>query len=206
YYQKWIAPDNGAYRHVFGQWWPYGGLGLARDYLRLGQQGIVHQILAWTLGHQTLPGTYAWAEQVSPANGGISGGDMPHAWAAATYVTLIREMLVMRRGDTLELFAGVPPSWLEAGKTVGVREAPTEFGTLTALVDSDLNTSATDWSGTLTLTIGGSARPPDGFAWTLPQTPAWVDGPPGTEIRGGRLLVPSSGGTLKLGYGAGAER
>ncbi len=200
YYRRWIAPNNGAYRHVFGQWWPYGGMGLARDYLRLGQQDKVHGLLAWVLGHQTLPGTYAWAEQVSPAHGGITGGDMPHAWAAATYVTLIREMLAMRRSDSLVLFAGVPPSWLEAGKTVGLREAPTEFGTLTALTESDLRMREDRWEGTLTLTIRGTAHPPGGFAWTLPRLPSGWEGPPGTGLRDGRLLVPASGGTVRLRY------
>jgi hypothetical protein len=201
YYSKWVAPDKGGYRHIWGQWWPYGGLGLARAYLRLSQQPIVHEILGWTLDHQTLPGAYAWAEQVSPDHGGITGGDMPHAWAAATFVTLVREMLVLRRGDTLELFAGVPASWLAAGNAVGLRDAPTEFGTLTTLVESDLDTSRSEWEGTLTLNVAGSARPPGGFAWLLPRAPAWVQGPPGTEMRDGRLFVPSEGGTVRLGYG-----
>lgn len=201
YYDKWIAPSDGGYVHIWGQWWPYGGLGLARDYLRLGQQTIVHQILAWTLSHQTLPGTYAWAEQVSPTHGGISGGDMPHAWAASAYATLIREMLVMRQGEKLELFAGVPASWLAAGKVVGVKAAPTEFGILTALVESDIDTGRPDWEGMLTLKIEGSARPSEGFGWKLPRTPSSIDGPPGVEIRDGRLVVPSDGGVVKLRYG-----
>ncbi len=202
YYSKWISPSNGGYKHVWGQFWPYGGLGLARDYLRLGQMSIVHQILAWTLSHQTLPGTFAWAEQVSPENGGISGGDMPHAWAAASYVTLIREMLVMRHNDQLELFAGVPASWISAGKVVGVRNAPTEFGTLTALINSDIDTNAPTWEGTLTLTISGSAHPPGGFTWKLLRIPSSFDGPPGTEIQDGWLIVPGTGGTVRLRYKA----
>lgn len=200
YYEKWIKPSSGGYTHCWGQLWPYGGMGLARDYLRLGRQDILHVILHWTLSNQTLPGTFAWAEQVSPTHGGITGGDMPHAWAAANLVTLVREMLVISHQDGLELFAGAPASWLEAGKTVGVRALPTEFGTLTALVESDLNASGPAWQGTLKLTINGTARPPAGFTWRLQESPTWVDGPPGTEVRDGRLVIPSSGGTVTLGY------
>ncbi len=202
YYAKWIAPNGGGYSHLWGQWWPYGGLGLARDYLRLGRPDIVHQILGWTLSHQTLPGTYAWAEQVNPTDGAISGGDMPHAWAAASYVTLIREMLAVRHGDELELFSGVPASWLDKGKVVGVKSAPTEFGSLTALIESNLDTSGPAWKGTLTLTIEGSAQPAGGFSWKLPQSPQWIEGPPGAGIRDGRLTVPGSGGVVRLGYSA----
>jgi hypothetical protein len=201
YHRRWIDPNQGAYSHLWGQFWPYGGLGLARDYLRLGRQDVVHQILAWTLTHQTLPGTYAWAEQVSPVHGGITGGDMPHAWAAASFIALIREMLVMRRGDTLELFAGVPPSWLDQRKQVGVRNASTEFGVLTAMVESDLATSGDAWSGRLTLTISGEAQPPGGFFWALPKPPDKVSGPSQTTVQGGRLWVPPQGGTIVLEYG-----
>jgi GH15 family glucan-1,4-alpha-glucosidase len=200
YYEKWIAPQNGGFKHIYGQWWPYGGLGLARDYLRLGRHDILHQILGWTLQHQTLPGTFAWAEQVNPATKGFSGGDMPHAWAASSYVTLLREMLLMRDGEALELFAGVPGSWLEAGEVVGVYEAATPFGPVTAVTDSALTVAPEQWQGTLTVTVGGAA-PPDGFRWRLPRLPARVDGPPGTELDGDWLLIPSGGGEVTLVYG-----
>jgi hypothetical protein len=200
YYQKWIAPSRGGYTHIWGQWWPYGGLGLARDYLRLGRQDIVHEILAWTLLHQTLPGAYAWAEQVSPVHGGITGGDMPHAWAAASFVSLIREMLAMSVGDRLVLFAGVPPSWLQKGNTVGLREAITEYGTLTALVESDLETGSGAWQGSLTLRISGTARPPGGYVWQLPGKPHRITGPLGAVVKGGLLTIPPDGGTIRLEY------
>ncbi|MCL6554125.1 MAG: hypothetical protein K6W08_13545 [Firmicutes bacterium] len=201
YYEKWFALNKGGFTHAFAHWWPYAGLDLARDYLRLGRQDLVHEILGWTLQHQTLPGTYAWSEQMSRDNGGIRGGDMPHAWAASSFISLVREMLVMPFGDRLELFAGVPASWLESGKTVGVRDLPTEFGSLTALIESGLTTSDTTWKGQLRLTIDGSARPPGGFAWKLDQPPTWIDGPPGTRMSDGWLIIPSSGGTVRLGYG-----
>ncbi|MGD1997239.1 MAG: hypothetical protein PVH62_10765, partial [Anaerolineae bacterium] len=117
YYQQWIEPYAGGFRHRQGQFWPYGGLELAHAYLRLGRTDVVHQILSWTLDHQTLPGTFAWAEQVDPDRFSFSGGDMPHAWAAADLVTLVREMLVSERGGALELFNGVPGWWLETGQT-----------------------------------------------------------------------------------------
>lgn len=200
YHARWIEPQGGGYKHIYGQLWPYGGLGLARDYVRLGRHDVLHQILGWTLTNQTLPGTFAWAEQVNPLTGGFSGGDMPHAWAAASYVTLIREMLLLRDEKTLELFAGVPGSWLSEGQVVGLTGAPTMFGAVTAVTTSTLSITDDSWQGTLTLTISG-AQPPGGYRWRLPHAPTGVSGPPGTHFQQGWLLIPASGGEVVLTYG-----
>ncbi len=199
YYQQWVAPDDGAFRHRQGQFWPYGGLELAHAYLRLGDTDALHEILGWTLRHQTLPGTFAWAEQVDPEDGGISGGDMPHAWAAASYTTLVREMLVSERGDHLELFTGVPDWWLEAENTIKLREVPTHFGTLDLRTDSTLQQTESGWEGVLTLTVSG-AEPPNGFRWRLPETPASIDAPGGTVVDNSVLVVPARGGKIRLSF------
>jgi hypothetical protein len=200
YYQLWIAPYGGGFRHREGQFWTYGGLELAHAYLRLGRMDVLHQILAWTLRHQTLPGTFAWAEQVSPADGGFSGGDMPHAWAAASYATLVREMLISERGDALELFSGVPDWWLGAEQVIALENAPTHFGVLNLRTESTVEQTDAGWSGTLTLSLSG-ATPPGGFRWRLYRTPDAVEGPPGTMVEGDWLLVPGAGGTVRLTFG-----
>ncbi len=199
YHQHWIAPYQGGFRHREGQFWTYGGLELAHAYLRLGRTDVLHQILAWTLSHQTLPGTFAWAEQVNPANGSFSGGDMPHAWAAASYATLVREMLLSERGDTLELFSGVPEWWFGAGEVIVLENVPTPFGLLNLHTESTVEQTDAGWQGVLTLSLSG-ARPPQGFRWRLPHTPVEVDGPPGTAVENGWLVVPDEGGTIQLTF------
>ncbi len=199
YHQRWINPANGGYVHIYGQYWPYGGLGLARNYLRLGRQDVVHQILGWTLTHQTIPGTFVWAEQVSPEQGGISGGDMPHAWAMANYMMLIREMLVLRDGDTLEVFAGVPPSWLEAGKEIRLNGLTTAYGPIEASIDSTLTIVEDDWTGTLDVSLG-SAAPPNGFRWRLQQLPDRVISDQDVILDGEWLYIPSGGAEFQLVY------
>lgn len=199
YHQQWIAPFNGAYQHRQGQFWPYGGIELAHAYLRLGRGDVLHQILAWTLANQTLPGTYAWAEQVNPANGGFSGGDMPHAWAAASWFTLIREMVISENGESLDLFTLAPEWWFEVDRAVSVENAPTYFGTLQLATTSTIQNQDGEWQGSLTLTISGAA-PPDGFRWTLPRTPDQIDGPDGTRLDGNILIIPPGGGTVTLTF------
>lgn len=192
YHAQWIAPFEGAYQHRQGQYWPYGGIELAHAYLRLGRGDVLHQILAWTLSNQTLPGTFAWAEQVSPANGGFTGGDMPHAWASGSYFTLIREMLLSENGAALDLFRLAPEWWFEGERVVAVTGAPTHFGALSLRAAGDLQNQDGAWRGTLTLTLGGAA-PPDGFRWALPYLPAAVEGPDGTAVEDGVLIVPAAG-------------
>jgi hypothetical protein len=199
YYQQWIAPSEGGFVHRKGQFWPYGGMELAHVYLRLGRMDVLHEILGWTLTNQTLPGTFAWAEQVNPSNNGFSGGDMPHAWAASSLVTLVREMVFFEREGYLALFEGVPDWWLETDRTINIEDAPTTFGPLNLRTESTVQQGEAGWDGTLTLTLTG-ASPPEGFRWRLPHSPAAVNGPPGTKVEDGWLFVPTRGGTVQLTF------
>jgi hypothetical protein len=57
-------------------------------------------------------------------------GDMPHNWASAEFIRLVRHLLVLERGSELHLFEGVPAAWLVPGKPVRVQGVLTEFGPL----------------------------------------------------------------------------
>jgi hypothetical protein len=52
----------------------------------------------------------------------------PHGWFAAEYRTLLRTMLVREEGSQLHLLSVVSPEWIGKGKTISVRQAPTNFG------------------------------------------------------------------------------
>jgi len=54
----------------------------------------------------------------------------PHGWFAAEYRTLLRTMLVREDGDQLHLLSVISPAWIGAGKTIAVRQAPTNFGVM----------------------------------------------------------------------------
>ncbi len=56
------------------------------------------------------------------------GDTVPHLWAAAMYVILLRNMLVREDGADLHFASAVPLAWLDAGKEVAFRDAPTTFG------------------------------------------------------------------------------
>jgi hypothetical protein len=185
YYTRWIAPYNGGYMHREGQFWTYGGIELAHAYLRLGRGDVLHQILGWTLSHQTLPNAYAWAEQVSPSNFGFTGGDMPHAWMSASYYSLIREMLVLEENNAIALFKGASGNWFWADNSIRLENLPTHFGTLNVTTTSTIIEQDGRWQGTLTIELSGG-QPPNGFYWDIGQVPTRIEG---ATLDGNRLLI-----------------
>ena len=203
YHQTWIEPYGGGFLHRDAQFWPVGGLELDHAYLALGRGDVLHQILGWTLSHQTLPGTDAWADEVSPSNNGVAGGDMPHAWVAASYVTLVRELLIRERDSgEVDLFSLDPDGWFGAGNVVSVDNAPTWYGPLSIKTASSVQMNNGKWSGALTLSLAlANSTHPAAFVWKVPQPPSKVDGPAGTAYQDGALTIPGSGGVVTLTFG-----
>jgi hypothetical protein len=197
YANRWIKPNGGGYLHREGQFWTYGGIELANAYLRLDRGDLVHQILGWTLAHQTLPGAFAWAEQVDPNDFSFSGGDMPHAWMASSLTILIRNMLVLEyaRGpadDALTLFQTAPVWWFEGDRGVTTRDLPTLYGPLDLTTSGDLRLEEERWVGTLTLALAG-AEPPGGYRWRLPFAPASLTSTNNATVVDGWLIMPAPG-------------
>ena len=62
----------------------------------------------------------------------ISDGDnqytLPHLYSCSEQLRLLRSLLVREDGNTLWLGQGIPRAWLEGGKKIVVKSAPTEFG------------------------------------------------------------------------------
>ncbi|MFC4597545.1 hypothetical protein [Cohnella hongkongensis] len=60
---------------------------------------------------------------------------LPHIYGHATYMILLRRMLILEEGATLHLGLGLPPEWLAKG--VRVRDALTEFGLMSFEASGD---------------------------------------------------------------------
>jgi hypothetical protein len=60
-------------------------------------------------------------------------GDIPHGWAAAELILLVRDMLFFEadedRDPHVYIAPGIPPHWLVGDQTISVRQAPSAFGT-----------------------------------------------------------------------------
>ena len=64
------------------------------------------------------------------------GNYPPHGWFAVKYCAVLRNMLVREQGDELHLFSCLSPEWLKPGDRVAFRNAPTDFGGISARLDA----------------------------------------------------------------------
>lgn len=196
YYDRWIAPNDGAYRHYAGAFWPFAGLQLAHVYLILDMPAKVQAILDWTLAHETFPGLGVWADSVSASTNRLVDGDMPHAWFAAEFTLLLHDMLIRADSGRLDIASYLPPSWYDDGQRVAVSDLPTQYGPASFELVS--HASAGYWD----LSLEGSASPPAGFRWKIPSSFAVqrvvVDGQNWTEYDSGGIRLPSGSRSARL--------
>ncbi len=72
-----------------------------------------------------------WREEQKPVGQGPEMvGDMPHNWASAEFIRLVRDMIALERGENLVLFAGIPANWVQPGQDISLNSIATEFGQL----------------------------------------------------------------------------
>jgi hypothetical protein len=67
-------------------------------------------------------------EQLPKGQGDRQVGDMPHNWASAEFIRLVRHLLVLERGNELRLCEGLPRAWLQPGRAIRLNRIETDFG------------------------------------------------------------------------------
>ncbi|HLB74945.1 MAG TPA: hypothetical protein VJJ98_13060 [Sedimentisphaerales bacterium] len=55
-------------------------------------------------------------------------GDMPHNWASAEFIRLVRHLLIIERADELHILGALPTAWTKPGNKIQLLEIPTSFG------------------------------------------------------------------------------
>lgn len=149
---------DGGFRHdsAWHCYGPYLTLQLAHAFLLIGDIQRMDQLLAWSVRNGMFakvdrqggdPGSQwevilgGWNEQHCypiaknfaevPENWWYMG-DMPHGWACAEFMLLLRDILFFEADEDGEphiyLAPGVMPHWLNDGQSVTVKNAPTIFG------------------------------------------------------------------------------
>ena len=150
---------DGGFRHdsAWHSYGPYLGLQLAHAFLLIGDVERMDRLLAWSVGNAGYariarnsghPGDFwdvalgAWNEQhcypIAKDFGEIPRrwwymGDIPHGWASAELILLLRDILFFEAGEDsgsphIYLAPGVMPHWLADGDSIGVAAAPTALG------------------------------------------------------------------------------
>jgi hypothetical protein len=80
--------------------------------------------LQWLVDRAT--DTYTWPEAIHPRLDGGCMGDGHHGWAAADFLTTVRNLLVRETDDGVALCSMLPEAW--TGEPLEVHDAPTHFG------------------------------------------------------------------------------
>ena len=103
--------------------WTYITVDWAMCYLLRDDLETFHRLFDGYVAHASP--TNGWTEEIFLETR-QGTGDMPHGWAAAQFVHLLRNSLVYEDNDVLHLCWGAKEDWLNNGITV--RHAPTRFG------------------------------------------------------------------------------
>jgi hypothetical protein len=64
-------------------------------------------------------------------------GDMPHNWASAEFIRLVRHLLILERGDELHLFGALPRTWTQPDSRIQLLRVPTSFGLISLTFEAD---------------------------------------------------------------------
>ena len=158
----------------------YSGFRVFQTELAANQQLQALRGFYSELAHTTSTNA-GWEAATSPfGDRVIDDATTPHAWWAAEYVTLLRNMLVREQGSDIYLLSAVSPSWLRPGRTITVRRAPVHFGSVSLRLRA--------FSGGATLSWNARVRPGTRLRWPVPfsargvRAPGLVSGPTGRQI------------------------
>lgn len=111
--------------------WNYFASFWAHAHLWLGNGAKAAEILYAYANHASP--LRAWREEQPPLGTKTRApfvGDMPHNWASAELLRLVRNLLVLERGAEIHLLEGLPRSWLAPGAKTALNGAATDFGPL----------------------------------------------------------------------------
>lgn len=104
--------------------WTYAAAIAANVWLYAGRPDKAIDYL-YAFANHAYP-TRVWREEQPLRAGGHWQlcGDMPHNWASAEFIRLVRHLLVFERDDGLELLPGLPPEWVYDGASLRVERTP----------------------------------------------------------------------------------
>ncbi len=113
--------------------WNYAGSFYGHAHLWLGHSRKAAATL-YAFANHSCP-LLCWREEQNPCGEPEKYiGDMPHNWASAEFIRLIRHLLILERGRELHLLEGMPRVWSRAGDAVELKDIATSFGPLSLWV------------------------------------------------------------------------
>ena len=116
--------------------WNYFASFYGHAWLWLGDGKKASQIL-YDFANHASP-LFVWREEQNLAGDKPAFvGDMPHNWASAEFIRLVRHCLILERENELHLLEGLPPEWVKIGNPLKTTQVETDFGPVTLTLDAD---------------------------------------------------------------------
>jgi len=121
---------------------PYLTLHVAQVLLRANDKHCID--LLYKVAELASP-TGQWPEAVHPRTLGGCMGDGQHAWAAAEWIIMLRNIFVREENDVLILCAGIPSKWLKENTDLYFGPAYTSFGIIKIWIKPCDNKTTIEW-------------------------------------------------------------
>ena len=195
--------DGGWYVEYEKYFWSYNVM-LAHPLIYLGMEDVAIKNMQWSVKHQSCPGGWMEAMYTRLNKEGlreIDEGvvcDIPHGWAAAHYILSLRDMLFREENEKIILLPCIPESWLEDGKCIEIKKAPTYFGEINFRLESHLKKEF------IKLTLSAQKTPPKGYILVLPFGKnikgVKIDGKDREGFERGKVNIPSQAKKILLYY------
>jgi hypothetical protein len=116
--------------------WNYAASFYAHAHLWLGHGEKAASTL-YAFGNHASP-VLTWREEQYPV-GQMRGedyvGDMPHNWASAEFIRLVRHLMILERGEELHIMEGIPKAWTRPGDQTKLTDIATSFGKMSLEVN-----------------------------------------------------------------------
>jgi hypothetical protein len=134
--------------------WNYFGSFYAHAWLWLGDGPKAARTM-YAMANHSSP-TMVWREEqpVKSVKSRNITGDMPHNWASAEFIRMVRHFMALERGEELHLFEALPPTWTKAGMHTSLRGIYTEFG----ILDVDLLVSKDGKKADISVDLNGAGH------------------------------------------------
>lgn len=112
--------------------WGYSAMFYAQVWLYAGNPGKAIDYLYAFANHATPARVWREEQGLTGSHNGDYCGDMPHNWASAEFIRLVRHAIVLEKAGGLELLAGLPDQWLPRdGVDLLFEDTPTRYGAVT---------------------------------------------------------------------------
>lgn len=112
--------------------WTYAAMFYAQVFLYAGRPDKAVDYLYAFVNHASRGRCWREEQAIAGCQSDAVWGDMPHNWASAELIRLVRHLLVLERLGNLELLAGLPAEWLPGeGERLYLESTPTRWGPVT---------------------------------------------------------------------------